>query len=140
MTAHPVPSRRVVLNSAGLAAVTLCLGGCAASPGAGAASGSGSASGGSGATTVKAADVPVGAGLIVGQFVVTQAKAGTYEAFSYICTHQNLPVQQVTDAAIVCGRHGSTYSLADGAVITGPATKPLTKATVKVEGDTLTIS
>ncbi len=93
-----------------------------------------------GATTVKAADVPVGAGLIVGQFVVTQPKAGTYEAFSYICTHQNLPVQQVTDAAIVCGRHGSTYSLADGTVLTGPATKALTKATVKVDGDTLTIS
>ena len=140
MTAHPVPSRRVVLNSAGLAAVTLCLGGCAASPDAGATSASGSASGGSGATTVKAADVPVGAGVIVGQFVVTQAKAGTYEAFSYICTHQNLPVQQVTDAAIVCGRHGSSFSLADGSVLTGPAEKSLTKAAVKVEGDTLTIS
>jgi len=135
MTAHPVPSRRVVLNSAGLAAMTLCLGGCAA------ASGSpSSASGGTGATTVKAADVPVGSGTIVGQFVVTQPKAGTYEAFSYICTHQNLPVQQVTDAAIVCGRHGSSYSLADGTVLTGPATKALTKATVKVDGDTLTVS
>ena len=136
MTAHPVPSRRVVLNSAGLAAVTLCLGGCAAAPGAA----SSSASSGTGPTTVKAADVPVGSGTIVGQFVVTQPKEGTYEAFSYICTHQNLPVQEVTDAAIVCGRHGSTYSLADGAVITGPATKALTKATVKVDGDTLTIS
>jgi len=132
----PVPSRRAVLNSAGLAAVTLCLGGCAASPG----SASSSASAGTGPTTVKASDVPVGSGTIVGQFVVTQPKEGTYEAFSYVCTHQSLPVQQVTDAAIVCGRHGSTYSLADGTVLTGPATKALTKATVKVEGDTLTIS
>jgi len=136
MTAHPVPSRRVVLNSAGLAAVTLCLGGCAAASG----SASTSAFGGSGATTIKASEVPVGSGTIVGQFVVTQPKAGTYEAFGYLCTHQNLPVQQVTDAAIVCGRHGSTYSLADGSVLTGPAQKALTKATVKVEGDTLTIS
>ena len=134
MTAHPVPSRRVVLNSAGLAAVTLCLGGCAASPGAASSSAS------SGPTTIKAAEVPVGSGAIVGQFVVTQPKSGTYEAFSYICTHQNLPVQQVTDAAIVCGRHGSTYSLADGSVLTGPATKPLAPATVTVAGDTLTIS
>ena len=133
MTAHPVPSRRVVLNSAGLAAVTLCLGGCAA------ASGSASSSA-SGPTTIKAADVPVGSGTIIGQFVVTQPKAGTFEAFGYLCTHQNLPVQQVTDAAIVCGRHGSTYSLADGSVLTGPAQKALTRATVKVEGDTLTIS
>jgi len=133
MTALPVPSRRVVLNGAGLAAITLCLGGCAAAPG------SASASSG-GPTTIKASEVPVGSGTIVGQFVVTQPKAGTYEAFGYLCTHQNLPVQQVTDAAIVCGRHGSTYSLADGTVLTGPAQKALTKATVKVEGDTLTIS
>ncbi len=133
MTAHPVPSRRVVLNSAGLAAVTLCLGGCAAAPGS-------ASTAASGATTIKASEVPVGSGKIVGQFVVTQPKAGTYEAFGYLCTHQNLPVQQVTDAAIVCGRHGSTYSLADGSVLTGPAQKALTKATVKVEGDTLTIS
>ncbi len=132
MTAHSVPSRRVVLNSAGLAAVTLCLGGCAAAPS--------STSGGTGPTTVKAADVPVGSGLIVGQFVVTQPKDGTFEAFSYICTHQNLPVQQVTDAAIVCGRHGSSFSLADGSVLTGPAEKSLTKATVAADGDTLTIS
>lgn len=135
MTTQSLPSRRVVLNSAGLAAVTMCLGGCAAATGS--ASSSAPASG---PTTVKAADVPVGAGLIVGQFVVTQPKAGTYEAFGYLCTHQNLPVQQVSDAAIVCGRHGSTYSLADGSVLTGPATKALTKATVKQDGDTLTIS
>jgi nitrite reductase/ring-hydroxylating ferredoxin subunit len=135
MTAHPVPSRRVVLNSAGLAAAALCLGGCAAPSGAASTSGSSS-----GPTTVKASDVPVGAGLIVGQFVVTQPKAGTYEAFSYICTHQNLPVQKVDDTAIICGRHGSTYSLADGTVLTGPATKALAKATVKLDGDTLTIS
>ena len=140
MTAHPVPSRRVVLNSAGLAAVTLCLGGCAAASGSAPGSGSTSSSSGTGTTTVKAADVPVGSGTIVGQFVVTQPKEGTYEAFSSICTHQNLPVQQVTDAAIVCGRHGSSFSLADGSVLTGPAEKSLTKAAVKVEGDTLTIS
>lgn len=136
MTAHPLPSRRVVLNSAGLAAMTLCLGGCAATTG----TGSASASSGAGPTTVKVGDIPVGSGKIVGQYVVTQPKAGTFEAFGYLCTHQNLPVQQVSDAAIVCGRHGSTYSLTDGTVLTGPATKALTKATVKVDGDTLTIS
>lgn len=136
MTAHPLPSRRVVLNSAGLAAMTLCLGGCAATTG----TGSASASSGAGPTTVKVAEIPVGSGKIVGQYVVTQPKAGTFEAFGYLCTHQNLPVQQVSDAAIVCGRHGSTYSLTDGTVLTGPATKALTKATVKVDGDTLTIS
>lgn len=138
MSIQSMPSRRTVLNSAGLAAVTICLAGCAP-----ATSGSGSGSGGGasgGATTVKAAEIPVGGGKIVGQFVVTQPKEGTYEAFSSTCTHQNLPVQQVTDAAIVCGRHGSSFSLADGSVLTGPAERALTKATVAVDGDTLTIS
>lgn len=132
MTNPSLPSRRAVLNSAGLVAITICLGGCS-SPGGetGAAP--------SGPTTIKAAEVPLGGGMIVGQYVVTQPTAGTFEAFSYLCTHQRLPVQQVTDA-IVCGRHGSTFSLADGSVLTGPATTDLTKATVHVDGDSLTIS
>jgi nitrite reductase/ring-hydroxylating ferredoxin subunit len=137
MTAQPHPTRRTVLNSAGIAAVTLCLGGCAA---AGSDSGTSGGTASSGPVTVKASDIPVGSGKIVAPYVVTQPTAGTYEAFSYVCTHQGFPVGQVTDAAIVCLHHGSTYSLADGSVLTGPATKALTKATVTVSGDTLTIS
>lgn len=132
MTGQSLPSRRVVLNSAGLAAITLCLAGCTPAAGAGTS--------GSGTTKLKAADIPVGGGRIVGSYVVTQPKAGTYEAFGYLCTHQSLPVQQVTDAAIVCGRHGSSFSLVDGSVLTGPAEEPLARAAVELDGDTLTIS
>ena len=132
MTAQPHPTRRAVLSSAGIAAITLCLGGCG--------SAGSDAAGSAGPATVPASEIPIGGGKIVGRFVVTQPTKGTFEAFSYLCTHQNLPVQQVTDAAIVCGRHGSSFSLADGSVLTGPATKPLTRATVTANGDTLTIS
>ena len=132
MVAPPNPTRRAVLSSAGIAAVTLCLGGCAAS-----ATGGSASTDASGRTTVKAAEIPVGGGRIVGAYVVTQPTQGTFEAFSSLCTHQDLVVQEVSDAAIICGRHGSTFSLADGAVLTGPATKPLTPATLTVEGDTL---
>ncbi len=133
MTSPSLPSRRVVLSTAGAAAVTFCLAGCAAASGP-------SGSTATGPTTVPASEIPVGGGKIVGSFVVTQPTTGTFEAFGYLCTHQNLPVQQVTDAAIVCGRHGSSFSLADGSVLTGPATKALSRATVTVNGDTLTIS
>ena len=126
-------SRRAALVTIGGTTIAVCLAGCAAASGS-----SGSSS--SGATTVATSEIPVGSGKIVGQFVVTQPAAGTFEAFSYLCTHQNLPVQEVTSAAIVCGRHGSTFSLTDGSVITGPAAKALAKATVTVSGDTLTIS
>ncbi len=134
MTSPSLPSRRVVLNSAGLAAVTICLAGCAAATPAG-----GGSAGASGGVTAKMADIPVGGGRIVGSFVVTQPTQGTFEAFSYLCTHQKLPVQEVTDAAIVCGRHGSSFSLADGSVLTGPATQGLARVTVAVDGDTLTV-
>lgn len=139
MTSEFVLSRRTVLVSAGGTALAICLAGC----GAPASSGGTTSSGGSdssGGTTVGVAEVPVGGGTIVGQYVVTQPTEDTFEAFSYLCTHERLPVQQVTDAAIVCGRHGSTFSLADGSVITGPATQALTAATVTRDGDTLTIS
>lgn len=128
-------SRRALLAATGAGALAFCLGGCSA---VGSPTTTGGSTGGDG-TTVAAAEVPVGSGIIVGSYVVTQPTAGSFEAFSYLCTHQGLPVQEVTDAAIVCGHHGSTFSLADGSVITGPATKPLTAATVTQNGDTLTI-
>lgn len=130
----PLTSRRTALFTIGGTTVAVCLAGCAA------AGSGGNASASSGPVTIKASDVPVGSGKIVGTYVVTQATAGTFAAFSYVCTHQGFPVQEVTTAAIVCGRHGSTFALADGSVITGPAATPLTKATVTVNGDSLTIS
>ncbi len=130
-------SRRALLAATGAGAVAFCLGGCAAG---GQTPTTGGGEPGADGTTVAAADVPVGSGLLVGSFVVTQPTEGSFEAFSRLCTHQGLPVQEVTDQAIVCGHHGSTFSLADGSVITGPATQPLAAATVTREGDTLTIS
>jgi nitrite reductase/ring-hydroxylating ferredoxin subunit len=139
-TDHPAPlgtaSRRAVLVSAGGVTLALCLAGCSG----GTSTPTTTTGAGAAGTTVAAADVPVGSGRIVGEFVVTQPTEGTFEAFNYLCTHQNQPVQQVTDAAIVCGRHGSTFSLADGSVLTGPATTALAKATVTRSGDTLTIT
>jgi len=129
----PTPSRRVVLATAGAGALALCLAGCSGA-------GQPTVSSAPGQVTVPVADVPVGAGLIVDGFVVTQPTEGTFAAFGRLCTHQGLPVQQVTDAAIVCGHHGSSFSLADGSVLTGPATRSLSEATVTRNGDTLTIS
>ncbi|MEA5054572.1 MAG: Rieske (2Fe-2S) protein [Propionicimonas sp.] len=139
MASDTVLSRRAVLIGVGGGALALCLAGCGAATGPQDSSSAGS-SAAAGTATIEVADVPVGSGAIVGQYVVTQPTQGTFVAFSYLCTHQNLPVQEVSDTAIVCGRHGSTFSLADGSVITGPATEPLAAATVIRTGDTLTIS
>lgn len=91
---------------------------------------------------IPVAQVPVGGGAIVepGPVVVTQPEAGTYKAFSGVCTHQGCPVSSVADGTITCNCHGSQFSAEDGAVTTGPARRPLPELSVTVEGDELVVS
>jgi nitrite reductase/ring-hydroxylating ferredoxin subunit len=137
--------RRHALGIAAAAAVSPVLAACGDS---GSAEGSGqSASAGTsgsatpGAVVASTADVPVGGGLIVSaeQLVVTQPKAGEFKAFSSICTHQKCPVTKVADGTIDCTCHGSKYSIDDGSVVNGPATKALAEKQVKVSGDSITL-
>ena len=99
-------------------------------------------SGGSGkALSAKAADIPVGGGKIFpdAQTVITQPEQGEFKAFDSICTHQGCPVASVTDT-INCDCHGSKYSITDGSAVNPPAPKPLPAKTIKVDGDTLTVT
>lgn len=129
-------SRRTVMVGTGLAAVTLTgLSACgsgqqASTPTAAAAP-----------VSVKTSDIPVGSGKIFSdaQAVITQPAAGEFKAFSFVCTHARCPVTEVT-TTINCQCHGSKFALADGAVVTGPATKPLPAKTITVAGDTVTVS
>jgi Rieske Fe-S protein len=88
-----------------------------------------------------AADVPVGGGVVVEaqKVVVTQPTAGTFKAFSAVCTHQGCTVSKVTPAGISCPCHGSVFSVADGSVVQGPADKPLAEQPVTVDNGTLTL-
>lgn len=101
----------------------------------------GSNAGGATGPTVKKADVPVGGGVVMqdANFVVTQPTAGTFKAFSKICTHQGCPVSQVSNNKIICTCHGSSFSATDGSVLGGPARKSLAEAKVTVNGDSLVI-
>lgn len=102
----------------------------------GASSGDGS---GGGTTLGPASDVSVGGGKIYpdANVVVTQPTAGTYVGFSAICTHQGCQVSSVSDGTINCPCHGSSFSIKDGSVVNGPASRPLEKAPVKVVGTDL---
>lgn len=90
--------------------------------------------------SVKAADVPVGGAAIVGDVVVSQPTAGSFKAFSAVCTHQNCLVSRVDGTKVICPCHGSQFSATDGSVITGPAHRALIARSVTVTGDTLTVS
>jgi Rieske Fe-S protein len=86
---------------------------------------------------VAAADVPVGSGVIIGaaRVVVTQPSEGEFKGFSSTCTHQGCQVSSVSGDTITCACHNSTFSVADGSVLGGPATAPLPEVPVALDGD-----
>jgi Rieske Fe-S protein len=114
-----------------------------------AACGSGSGDGGSGGTSTtasgpigKADEVPVGGGKIFAadKVVVTQPTAGDFQAFSAICTHQGCVVADIKGEDIDCTCHGSKFSITDGSVVQGPATKPLESLKVSVKNGEITVA
>lgn len=82
----------------------------------------------------KAVDIPVNGGVVFRdkKIVVTQPAKGDYKGFSAVCTHQGCVVNDVAAGTINCNCHGSKFAL-DGAVDTGPATKPLPPVAVSVD-------
>ena len=69
-------------------------------------------------------DIEVGGGTIFpeDQVVITQPSDGEFKCFTAVCTHQGCIVSSVSDGSINCECHGSAFSIADGSVVTGPAT------------------
>jgi nitrite reductase/ring-hydroxylating ferredoxin subunit len=140
-------SRRAVLAGAAAgaagAAVVAALAACSSDKPS--TSGGGSTAGG-----VKKSDIPEGGGKVYGddKIVVTQPTAGTYKAFSAVCTHQGCILAEVSGGTINCSCHGSKFSIADGSVKEAAngdkenkaGQKGLAAKTVTVDGDNLKIS
>ena len=141
-------NRRALLACAG-AACAAALAGCARynssngiaegqSAPAGSSSGAPVSPGGSNGSTVlaKTTDIPVGGGTVVRdkKIVITQPKAGSFDAFTAVCTHQGCLVDSVSGGTINCPCHGSKFSIANGSVVNGPASAPLAPVNIKVQG------
>ena len=84
-------------------------------------------------------DVPVGGGKILAdkKIVITQPRAGSFEAFTAICTHQGCTVSSVSGGTINCPCHGSKFSITNGSVVTGPAASSLAPVGIKVQGTSI---
>lgn len=97
------------------------------------------------APAVPAASVPVGGSAQVkdpatGDAVyIVQPKAGQYCAFSAVCTHSGCAVDAPKNGQLYCPCHGSRFDAATGAVVNGPAVKPLPRYAVSKDGDRLTL-
>jgi Rieske Fe-S protein len=83
--------------------------------------------------------IPVDGGKVFAdqKVVVTQPASGDFKCFSAVCPHQGCTVANVKNGTINCGCHGSQFSVTDGSVKKGPATKGLDEVTIKVEGNAI---
>ena len=164
MTEPSVPAehaatRRAMLGCAGAACAAI-LAGCttynsnsgsnpapSSAPPAGNGGGSGGGNGGGGngggsgggAPLTTTSKVPVGGGTVLTaqKIVVTQPKAGTFAAFTAVCTHLGCLVDSVSGGTINCPCHGSKFSITNGSVVNGPATAPLAAVSIKVKGSNI---
>ena len=155
---QPLPSRRALLAGAGVTCAAM-LAGCtthdagnggstpstpstpAASGAAPSATSASAATGSAAAATALAAtsQVPDGGGKIIDgvNIVITQPEPGSFKAFTAICTHEGCIVNSVSNGTINCPCHGSKFSIKNGSVVNGPATKPLASIAIKVEGTSI---
>lgn len=127
--------RRIVFHGLGALGVAVALAGCG---------GGDEGSGDGGGTDVAAGteltttdQVPIGGGVVLTdqRIVVTQPAEGEFNAFTAVCTHQQLLVTSVAEGTIHCANHGSSYDAATGEVAGGPAPAALGEVPIKVDGD-----
>lgn len=100
--------------------------------------------GGNGGGATPLADIPDGGGLIVdnptGGKALLVRNGQEVIAYDASCTHMGSIIGVPKDGVSTCPNHGSKFQLDDGSVVNGPATKPLEKLEVQVDGDQVVLA
>ncbi|WP_406283793.1 Rieske (2Fe-2S) protein [Embleya sp. NBC_00896] len=133
-TDDPAPTRRIVVCGALVAVGGAALVACGGDDGGDDKTQDQNTAPAADKTLGPAADVPVGGGKIYDneKVVVTQPTAGDFKAFTAVCTHQQCLVGSVSGGEIRCPCHGSRFDVATGAVLGGPAPRPLAAKPIAV--------
>ncbi|MER5494880.1 Rieske 2Fe-2S domain-containing protein [Streptomyces sp. NPDC002454] len=137
MSAHPTPSRRTLLQ--GAAAVPV------AGIGLTACSATGNLPRAASATPTAPVDLGPEAEVAKGEtklfrkerVVVTRAADGALTAYGSVCTHGRCAISKLEGTTLVCPCHGSHFDATTGEVLQRPATVPLPKVPVRIEGGKL---
>jgi Rieske Fe-S protein len=81
-------------------------------------------------------DIPAGGGVILTAdlIVLVREPNGSVKGFSAVCTHQGCTVNAIQNGIISCPCHGSQFNALTGAVVAGPAPRPLPSIPVVVRG------
>lgn len=88
---------------------------------------------------IAAAEVPVGGGVVVGDYVVTQPEKGVFKAWSARCPHQGGHINAVSDGVMICPDHNSHFDIETGDVVSGPSRQPAGTAQLAADGNELVI-
>jgi len=97
----------------------------------------------SGTVVAALTDVPVGAARAVTKdghdILLSRTASDTVVAFSAVCTHQGCKVAP-GDGEFDCPCHGSRFAAATGAVLGGPARRPLNPIAVTISGPDIVVA
>lgn len=96
-------------------------------------------SGGSAKALAKLSDITVGSAIAAtgpdgAKIIIARPTSTTVAAFSAICTHQGCVVAP-SGGQLDCPCHGSVFNATTGAVVNGPANRPLPAVNVKLSGE-----
>ncbi len=130
--------RRALLVGAGAAGLLTACGDDPAPPGAAPPQETTAAAPSPATSLASTADVPVGGGTVVGDVLLVQPVAGTFKAYNAACPHKGVKVITPKDGVATCPAHNSTFAIADGARMSGPATSGLKEIAITVDGGRIT--
>ncbi len=128
------PNRRVVLLGAGACGVIGASAACDSARAEPASPGTAPTPAASTGDVLAATkDVPVGGGIVVARVLIVQPASGTFKAFDAACPHRGVLVGPPANGISTCPAHHSTFAVADGSRMSGPATQGLTEIAVSIQ-------